>query len=61
MVAVAAHGHAVAGAEFAWASDDTLVAMVDSGGLVTGQRARVGLRLRRRTTATANGRALPFT
>ena len=31
-----ANGHAVAGARFAWASSDTLVATVDSTGLVTG-------------------------
>ncbi|MYI06443.1 MAG: Ig domain-containing protein [Gemmatimonadetes bacterium] len=30
-----ANGHAVMGAEFSWASSDTLVAVVDSGGLVT--------------------------
>ena len=30
-----ANGHAVAGAEFSWASSDTLVAMVDTTGLVT--------------------------
>ena len=30
-----ANGHAVAGAEFSWASSDTLVAMVDATGLVT--------------------------
>ena len=31
-----ANGHAVAGAEFSWASSDTLVAVVDGAGLVTG-------------------------
>ena len=31
-----ANGHAVAGAVFAWASGDTLVAVVDDAGLVTG-------------------------
>ena len=31
-----ANGHAVAGAEFAWVSQDTLVAVVDGAGLVTG-------------------------
>ena len=31
-----ANGHPVAGAEFAWASGDTLVAVVDDAGLVTG-------------------------
>ena len=31
-----ANGHAVAGAEFAWASEDTMVAVVDATGLVTG-------------------------
>ena len=30
------NGHPVAGAEFAWASSDTLVAVVDDAGLVTG-------------------------
>ena len=30
-----ANGHAVAGAEFSWASSDTLVAVVDGAGLVT--------------------------
>ena len=30
------HGHAVAGAEFSWASGDTSVAVVDATGLVTG-------------------------
>ncbi len=30
------NGHAVAGAEFAWSSSDTSVAVVDSAGLVTG-------------------------
>ena len=34
-----ANGHAVAGAEFTWASSDTLVAVVDGGGLVTGMAA----------------------
>ena len=34
-----ANGHAVAGAEFAWASGDTLVAVVDGSGLVTGVAA----------------------
>ena len=33
-----ANGHAVVGAEFAWASGDTLVAVVDDVGLVTGVR-----------------------
>lgn len=33
--AMDANGHAVAGAEFTWASSDTLVAAVDSAGLVT--------------------------
>ncbi len=31
-----ANGHAVAGSEFAWASSDTTVAVVDSAGLVSG-------------------------
>lgn len=31
-----ANGHAVAGSKFAWASQDTLVAVVDSAGLVMG-------------------------
>ena len=31
-----ANGHAVAGADFTWASEDTLVAVVDGAGLVTG-------------------------
>ena len=34
-----ANGHAVAGADVAWASQDTLVAVVDSAGLVTGVAA----------------------
>ena len=34
-----ANGHAVAGAEFAWASGDTAVAVVDATGLVTGAGA----------------------
>ena len=34
-----ANGHAVAGAEFTWASSDTLVAVVDGGGLVTAAAA----------------------
>ena len=34
-----ANGHAVAGAEFAWASSDTAVAVVDGSGLVTGVAA----------------------
>ena len=34
-----ANGHAVAGAEFAWASSDAPVAVVDGGGLVTGVAA----------------------
>ncbi len=34
--ALDANGHAVAGTEFAWASSDTAVAMVDDEGLVTG-------------------------
>ena len=34
-----ANGHAVAGAEFEWASSDTLVAVVDDTGLVTGMAA----------------------
>ena len=38
-VAVDANGHAVAGAEFTWASGDTSVAMVDASGLVTGTGA----------------------
>ena len=33
------NGHVVAGAEFAWASSDTLVAVVDGAGLVTAIRA----------------------
>ena len=37
--AVDANGHAVAGAEFAWTSGDTLVARVDASGLVTGVAA----------------------
>ena len=35
-VATDANGHAVAGAEFVWASSDTAVATVDASGLVTG-------------------------
>ena len=38
-VAVDANGHAVAGAEFMWASGDTSVAVVDASGLVTGTGA----------------------
>ena len=34
-----ANGHPVAGAEFSWVSGDTLVAVVDPSGLVTGVRA----------------------
>ena len=34
-----ANGHAVAAADFAWASGDTLVAVVDASGLVTGVSA----------------------
>ena len=34
-----ANGHAVAGAEFTWASGDTSVAVVDASGLVTGRSA----------------------
>lgn len=37
--AVDANSHAVAGAEFSWASSDTLVAIVDGEGLVTGVAA----------------------
>ena len=37
--ALDANGNAVAGAEFAWASGDTLVAVVDQQGLVTGGAA----------------------
>ena len=37
--AVDANGHAVAGAEFEWASADTLLAVVDDAGLVTGVAA----------------------
>ena len=37
-----ANGHTVAGAEFTWASSDTLVAVVDDAGLVTGARRRGG-------------------
>ena len=37
--AVDANGHEVAGAEFAWASSDTAVAVVDGAGLVTGVAA----------------------
>jgi len=36
-----ANGHAVAGAEFVWASSDTLVATVEATGLVTGVAAGV--------------------
>ena len=35
-VAADANGHAIEGVEFAWASSDTLVAVVDDAGLVTG-------------------------
>ncbi|MDE2752101.1 MAG: Ig-like domain-containing protein, partial [Gemmatimonadota bacterium] len=35
-VATDANGHAVSGAEFRWASSDTLVAVVDDAGLVSG-------------------------
>ena len=45
-----ANGHAVAGAEFAWASSDTLVAVVDSTGLAAGVRAGEA-----EVTATASG------
>ena len=45
-----ANGHAVAGADFAWASQDTLVAVVDSAGLVTGIAARDVV-----VTATSSG------
>ena len=38
-VASDVNGHGVAGAEFTWASSDTLVAIVDGGGLVTGMAA----------------------
>ena len=38
-VAMDANGHAVAAAEFTWASSDTLVAVVDASGLVTGTGA----------------------
>ena len=37
--AMDANGHAVAEAEFTWASSDTLVAVVDDSGLVTGEAA----------------------
>ena len=37
--AIDANGHAVTGAEFAWASGDTSVATVDASGLVTGVSA----------------------
>ena len=40
-VATDANGHAVAGAEFVWASSDTLVATVEATGLVTGVAAGV--------------------
>ena len=47
-----ANGHAVAGVEFAWASEDTMVAVVDATGLVTGVGAgEVEI------TATASGLA----
>ena len=48
--AVDAGGHAVTGAEFEWASTDTLVALVDDSGLVTGVAAGEG-----EITATSSG------
>ena len=45
-----ANGHAVAGADFDWASSDTLVAVVDDAGLVTGVGAGEA-----EVTATASG------
>lgn len=45
-----ANGHAVAGAEFAWASTDTLVTIVDESGLVTGAGAGEAT-----VTATSSG------
>ena len=45
-----ANGHPVAGAEFSWASSDTLVAVVDDAGLVTGVGAGEA-----EVTATAAG------
>ena len=45
-----ANGHTVAGAEFTWASSDTLVAVVDDAGLVTGHGAGEA-----EVTATAAG------
>ena len=45
-----ANGHPVAGAEFGWASSDTLVAVVDEAGLVTGVGAGEA-----EVTATAAG------
>ena len=45
-----ANGHAVDGAEFAWASSDTAVAAVDGSGLVTGVGAGVAT-----VTATSSG------
>ena len=49
-----ANGHAVAGAEFTWASGDTAVAVVDATGLVTG----VGEVEITATTAGVTGRAV---
>ena len=53
--AVDANGHSVPNAEFAWASGDTLVAMVDAEGLVTGVSA--GEAEITATSAEATGRA----
>ena len=50
-----ANGHTVAGAEFTWASSDTLVAVVDDAGLVTGHGA--GEAEVTATTAAVAGRA----
>ena len=50
-----ANGHPVAGTEFEWASSDTLVALVDDAGLVTG--VRVGEAEVTATAAAVTGRA----
>ena len=50
-----ANGHAVVAAEFAWASGDTLVAVVDASGLVTGVSA--GEAEIAATSADATGRS----
>ena len=53
--AIDANGHVVAGAEFAWASGDTAVAVVDATGLVRG--IREGTATITATTGSASGSA----